>query len=86
MRKFWNKFIAAASVTALLLGSVTGCGASSNADAADSKSGNSVTTITVATKGSPAPYMVVDENNEISGSDIEILKAVFEKLPVLATK
>ena len=81
MRKFWNKFIAVAGVTALLLGSVTGCGASSNADAADSKNGNNVTTITVATKGSPAPYMVVDENNEISGSDIEILKAVFEKLP-----
>lgn len=25
--------------------------------------------------------MVVDENNEIGGSDIEILKAIFEKLP-----
>lgn len=72
-----NRVIATIGVTAVLFGSLTGCGSTSSST--DSAAG--VTKVTVATKGSPAPYMVVDENNEIGGSDIEILKAIFEKLP-----
>ena len=72
-----NRVIATIGVTAVLFGSLTGCGSTSSGT--DSAAG--VTKVTVATKGSPAPYMVVDENNEIGGSDIEILKAIFEKLP-----
>jgi polar amino acid transport system substrate-binding protein len=37
--------------------------------------------IIAATHGSPAPYITVDENNQAQGSDIDILKAVFERLP-----
>ena len=69
-----NRVIATIGVTAVLFGSLTGCGSASSST--DSAAG--VTKVTVATKGSPAPYMVVDENNEIGGSDIEILKAIFE--------
>ena len=73
-----NRVIATIGVTAVLFGSLTGCGStSSSTDTAAS----GVTKVTVATKGSPAPYMVVDENNEIGGSDIEIVKAIFERLP-----
>lgn len=76
--KILNRVIATIGVTAVLFGSLTGCGStSSSTDTAAS----GVTKVTVATKGSPAPYMVVDENNEIGGSDIEIVKAIFERLP-----
>jgi polar amino acid transport system substrate-binding protein len=40
-----------------------------------------VTVIKAATNGSPAPYMTVDENNELQGSDIDIIRAVFDRLP-----
>ena len=56
-----NRVIATIGVTAVLFGSLTGCGSTSSGT--DSAAG--VTKVTVATKGSPAPYMVVDENNEI---------------------
>lgn len=44
-------------------------------------SGEDVTIIKAVTTGSPTPYMTVDENNELQGSDIEIIRAVFERLP-----
>ena len=77
--KILNRVIATIGVTAVLFGSLTGCGSASSSSTDTAASG--VTKVTVATKGSPAPYMVVDENNEIGGSDIEIVKAIFEKLP-----
>ena len=71
-----KKIIAIAALATLTLGSLVGCG---NAETTNASS--DVTKVTVATSGSPAPYMTVDENNEIGGSDIEILKAIFERLP-----
>lgn len=40
-----------------------------------------VTKVVAATNGSPAPYIVVDENDRLNGSDIEIIRAVFARLP-----
>lgn len=40
-----------------------------------------VKTIYAATKGYPSPYMIVDENNELSGYDIEVLQEIFNRLP-----
>ena len=40
-----------------------------------------VTKIVAATNGRPVPYITIDENNQIGGSDIEIIRAVFERLP-----
>ena len=37
--------------------------------------------VVAATNGSPAPYIVVDENDNLGGSDIEIIRAVFAHLP-----
>ena len=71
-----KKVIASILLGGLVLGSLTGCGAGGTGEEA-----SGAKKITVATTGSPASYMVVDENNEIGGSDIEILKAVFERLP-----
>lgn len=40
-----------------------------------------VETITLSTAGMPAPYTYVDENNEVVGYDIDLARAVFERLP-----
>lgn len=40
-----------------------------------------VTTIHASTKGYPSPYMIVGDDNELSGYDIEVLQAVFDRLP-----
>lgn len=75
-KKAVKRIIVSALTAALTLGSLTGCQSAKSSGASAG-----VTKVTVATKGSPAPYMTVDENNEIGGSDIEILKAIFERLP-----
>ena len=51
------------------------------ADGATGNADGDVTVIKAVTKGSPAPYVTIDENNQPAGSDIEIIKAVFERLP-----
>lgn len=40
-----------------------------------------VTTIKAVTGGGPKPYVYIDENDEVTGYDIEVLKAAFELLP-----
>lgn len=50
-------------------------------DADEEVSTTEVTTISVVTSGSPSPYITVDEDNNYTGYDIEVLKAVFEQLP-----
>ena len=40
-----------------------------------------VKTIKAVTGGSPRPYVYVDENNNPTGYDIEVLKEVFNRLP-----
>lgn len=55
--------------------------ANAQADGATESTDGDVTVIKAVTKGSPAPYVTIDENNQPAGSDIEIIKAVFERLP-----
>ncbi|TCL59086.1 polar amino acid transport system substrate-binding protein [Kineothrix alysoides] len=40
-----------------------------------------VTTIYAATGGSPKPFTFVDDSNELTGHNIELIKAIFDKLP-----
>jgi len=65
--------LAAASAFALIL---TGCGNAQASPASASK-----TKIVIATSGSPNPFSYVDENKNITGYDVEIVKAVMGKLP-----
>lgn len=74
-KKYGKKLIVAVLATTLV-GSLAACGGSGKQSTPDG-----VTKITVATKGSPAPYMVVNEDGSIVGSDIEILQAIFDRLP-----
>lgn len=45
----------------------------------DNKNGKK--TIVVGTSGSPKPFTFVDESNELTGYDIEVIKAIFAELP-----
>lgn len=78
---------------ALALAALTGCaGSSENAGgtndsaAADAKtdgtdSGQEVTVIHVATTGTPRPFTYYDDNNELTGHNVELIQAVFDRLP-----
>lgn len=76
--KRWNGIIAIA-LAAVIGVSATGCGKKVSAEKADDKSKKEVT-ITAATGGNPKPYVFVDDNNDITGYDIEVLKAAFDKI------
>lgn len=56
-------------------------GSSAEASQASATNTQDVTVIKAATGGSPKPYTYVDENNEVTGYDIEVLKEVFNRLP-----
>lgn len=75
------KAILALTLAAVIGVTATGCG--KKAAAADGKTEKTEKkiTITAATGGSPKPYVYVDEDNNPTGYDIEVLKAAFEKLP-----
>lgn len=61
---------------------MSGCSAgTANADAA--KDDAKAQTLIVATGGSPKPFTYVDEDDELTGYDIEILKLIDEKVPSL---
>lgn len=51
-----------------------------SADAGSSYTGE-VRQILAATSGSPRPFTYYDDNNELTGQNIEILNAVFDRLP-----
>lgn len=76
--KRWNGIIAIALATVIGV-SAAGCGKKVSAEKADNKSEKEVT-ITAATGGDPKPYVFVDEKNNITGYDIEVLKAAFKKI------
>lgn len=77
----------AAGLTAVLLagGILGGCGSDntgSTAGQADTSTASGDTKVVKAvTSGSLAPYMYVDDNDELTGVDIDILKEVFNRLP-----
>ena len=88
----WRKKLLAFAATAVLGTVLTGCGsqsatadsttnaanAGSDTSAADTNTDNrtQVRIVKGVTGGSLAPYMYIDENNELTGVDIEIAKEV----------
>ncbi|MBD5522309.1 MAG: transporter substrate-binding domain-containing protein [Lachnospiraceae bacterium] len=93
MKKITKKSIVLATALAVTVsGVLTGCGsgktegASATSDGIADTSANSddvtkVTTIKAATGGSPRPYIYVDENDQPTGYDIEVLKEIFNRIP-----
>ena len=52
-----------------------------SADAGTQDGSGDVTVIKAATAGMPKPYVYQDENGNLTGYDIEVLRAVFDQLP-----
>lgn len=69
-RLFKQSIVVVLLVSMLLV--VTACGKKNEGEEA---------TIHAVTGGSPAPYVTVEEDGTYSGYDIEVLQAVFERLP-----
>ena len=69
-RLFKQSIVVVLLVSMLLV--ITACGKKNEGEEA---------TIHAVTGGSPAPYVTVEEDGTYSGYDIEVLQAVFERLP-----
>ena len=62
--------------------SLAGCGSTTASDNGTSANDSQqVRTVRVGTRGTLYPYTYLDENNQLTGYDIEILKLVDERLP-----
>lgn len=90
MKKTISLILAAAFILALL----TACGSSSpsaapteadaavlNAGSEGAPAGQGVRKIIAATSGGPRPLIYTDENDQLTGHNVAILKAVFDRLP-----
>lgn len=78
-----KRIITGTLVGTLALG-LAACGSTSSSSLSSESStaaSSDVTVINAVTGGTPKPYITIDEDNNYSGYDIEVLKAVFEKLP-----
>ena len=71
---------AAVSSAASAAASTTQASASAASATAASSTGKK-TTVYAATGGDPKPYVYTDENNQLTGQNIDLLKAIFTKLP-----
>jgi len=68
------------AVTVLLV-TVVVSGCSSKKDGKDPAAKGGVQVVKAVTNGSLAPYMYVNEKEELTGTDIEIVREVFKRLP-----
>ena len=73
-----------ASILAVTLAAgvlATGCGSSSGSASKDSSSYSGKTVIKAATGANAKPYVYVGDDDKPAGYDVDILNAVFNKLP-----
>lgn len=75
-------FLKLLGVSGVALG-LTACGGGSGQAAAsgDVSTASNVTKITIGTEGTMAPYTYLDDNNNLTGFDVELARAIDEKLP-----
>lgn len=66
---------------AALLVTLIACGKNDSSSSPATSSSDSKTKITIASSGSPKPFTYVNDNNELTGYDIDVVKAIFDKLP-----
>lgn len=82
MKKFLNrKTTILTTILMILVFSITGCGQKNSANSSNSGAGDAKKKIIIATGGMPKPFSYVDSNNNVTGYDIDVVKAIFEKLP-----
>lgn len=73
-------FLKLLGVSGVALG-LTACGGSNSASDAAATSASGVIKITIGTEGTYAPYTYLDDNNNLTGFDVELARAIGEKLP-----
>lgn len=92
--RLWKRVITAGIATALVAGSLAGCGGKDTAagsgengqqtdsreESTDGSTGEKIKVV-AATGASPRPFSFYDDNNELTGHNIELVNAIFEKLP-----
>ena len=90
-KKFWA-VLAAAGLLAVSFagcgsnasanaGSSSGSAASSSAEGSSASDSGEKKVIKAVTSGTLAPYFYVNDDNELTGVDIDIVKEVFNRLP-----
>lgn len=79
-----KKFLATLLLTTVTLATLVGCGQKQDV-ATDSVAGgstdSSVRTIYAVTGANPRPFTYYGDDNQVTGQNIELVEAVFEKLP-----
>ena len=90
-KKFWAVLAAAGLLAASFAGcgsnasasagSSSGSAASSSADGSSASDSGEKKVIKAVTSGTLAPYFYVNDDNELTGVDIDIVKEVFNRLP-----
>lgn len=78
----WTKRLFTAAVVASLCMGLVACGSSSGKEEKKSSAKNEkVTVIKAATSGNPRPFVYVDDDGKLKGHNIELIEAVFDRLP-----
>lgn len=80
MKNRIKKLVAIAAVVSLTGVLAAGCQTKKESTKKES-SDNKKETITIATSGSPNPFSYVDEDGNVTGYDVEIIKEVMKRLP-----
>ena len=83
------KLVSLFTAFSLLAAMLTACGQNSGdtevnnsgSDNTGAGTGTEAVSVYAATGGSPKPFTYVDENNNLTGHNIELIEAVFERLP-----
>lgn len=73
-------FLKLLGVSGVALG-LTACGGSNSAAGTAAATTSGVTKITIGTEGTYAPYTYLDDSNNLTGFDVELTRAIGEKLP-----
>lgn len=78
-----NRILATAATASLLVGALSGCGTTSKAAEANAPaaSDSEVRTIYAVTGASPRPFTYYGDDDQVTGQNIELVEAIFEKLP-----
>lgn len=83
-KNYGKRLLTGLLLTALLIGSLAACrknSATSSDTQKTDKDSSKVTTVYAATGGAPKPFTYVNDSSELEGHNIELIKAVFDRLP-----
>ena len=81
MKNIMKKLASILAVTLAAGVLATGCGSSSGSASKDSSSDSGKTVIKAATGANAKPYVYVGDDGKPAGYDVDVLNAVFDKLP-----